>query len=109
MVFVDRRDAGRRLAALLVESGSWEMERPVVVGMARGGVPVAFEVATALEAPLDVVVVRKLGHPRQPELGLGAIGEDGVRIVNRALVQQLEVTPEVIDDVAAAQGIELER
>ena len=57
--------------------------------MARGGVPVAYEVAGALDAPLDVVVVRKLGHPRQPELGLGAIAEDGVRLVNTALVRRL--------------------
>jgi len=79
------------------------------MGMARGGVPVAFEVATALDAPLDVVVVRKLGHPRQPELGLGAIGEDGVRVVNAALVEQLEVTRDVLDDVTARQSTELER
>ncbi len=79
------------------------------MGMARGGVPVAFEVAAALDAPLDVVVVRKLGHPRQPELGLGAIGEDGVRLVNSALVEQLEVTRDVIDAVAAQQASELER
>src|ERR1700685_3898394 len=109
MVFVDRRDAGRRLAALLVESGSWEMERPVVVGMARGGVPVAFEVAGALHASLDVVVVRKLGHPRQPELGLGAIAEEGVRLVNDALVRRLEVPEDVIDAVAARQTLELQR
>ena len=67
--------------------------RPVVMGMARGGVPVAFEVAGALDAPLDVVVVRKLGHPRQPELGLGAIAEDGVRLVNTVLVAQLGSDP----------------
>ena len=73
-----------------------------MMGMARGGVPVAFEVAGALDAPLDVVVVRKLGHPRQPELGLGAIGEDGVRLVNDALVTRLGVSEDVIDDVAAA-------
>ncbi len=79
------------------------------MGMARGGVPVAFEVAAALDAPLDVVVVRKLGHPRQPELGLGAIGEDGVRVVNAALVEQLEVTRDVLDDVTARQSTELER
>jgi putative phosphoribosyl transferase len=79
------------------------------MGMARGGVPVAFEVAGALRAPLDVVVVRKLGHPRQPELGLGAIAEDGVRLVNDALVARLEVSQDVIDDVAARQTIELER
>jgi putative phosphoribosyl transferase len=109
VAFVDRRDAGRRLAALLVESGSWEMERPVVVGMARGGVPVAFEVAGALHAPLEVVVVRKLGHPRQPELGLGAIAEDGVRVVNDALVRKLGVSGDVIDAVVAEQTVELER
>ena len=67
--FADRVDAGRRLAALLEPLRA---SGPVVVGMARGGVPVAFEVARILGAPLDVVVVRKLGHPRQPELGLGA-------------------------------------
>jgi putative phosphoribosyl transferase len=77
--------------------------------MARGGVPVAFAVAEVLGAPLDVVVVRKLGHPRQPELGLGAIAEGGVRLVNSALVAQLGVPPEVIDEVAAREEIELER
>ena len=118
MAFVDRRDAGRRLAALLLESvvagslnddGSIEGERSVVMGMARGGVPVAFEVASALGSPLDVVVVRKLGRPQQPELGLGAIAEDGVRLVNDALVDKLEVPDDVIDAVAARQTIELER
>jgi putative phosphoribosyl transferase len=79
------------------------------MGMARGGVPVAFEVAAAYDAPLDVVVVRKLGHPRQPELGLGAIAEDGVRLVNSALVTQLGVPSAVIDAVAAEQATELER
>ena len=82
MAFLDRRDAGRRLAAVLPALRA--EEHPVVMGMARGGVPVAFEVAAAIGAPLDVVVVRKLGHPRQPELGLGAIGEDGVRVLNSA-------------------------
>lgn len=81
----------------------------MVMGMARGGVPVAFEVAGALRAPLDVVVVRKIGHPRQPELGLGAIAEDGVCLVNDALVARLEVSQDVIDAVAARQTIELER
>jgi putative phosphoribosyl transferase len=114
MVFVDRRDAGRQLAALLVSGGRpgsipLTGQRPVVMGMARGGVPVAFEVAAALDAPLDVVVVRKLGHPRQPELGLGAIAEDGVRVVNSALVMQLGVPSDVVDAVAAEQATELER
>src|SRR5579864_5649272 len=109
MAFADRRDAGRRLAALLVEPGRLTEQRPVVMGMARGGVPVAFEVAGALHAPLDVVVVRKLGHPRQPELGLGAIAEEGVRLVNDALVRRLEVPDDVIEAVAARQTLELER
>ena len=105
-VFADRAAAGRRLAVLVEPlTGS----RPVVVGMARGGVPVAYEVARALGAPLDVVVVRKLGHPAQPELGLGALGEDGVRIVNDALVKRLDVTPAVMDEVTRRETVELER
>jgi predicted phosphoribosyltransferase len=106
MIFLDRRDAGRRLAAVV--SGR-VMGRSVVAGMARGGVPVAFEVAAALGSPLDVVVVRKLGHPRQPELGLGAMAEEGIRLVNEALVRQLGVSAEVLEAVAARQGAELER
>jgi putative phosphoribosyl transferase len=109
MTFRDRRDAGRRLASLLEGSVGLDGEQPVVVGMARGGVPVAFEIAGVLEAPLDVVVVRKLGHPRQPELGLGAIAEGGVRIMNEALVRQLDVTQDVIDGVVEQQEGELER
>jgi putative phosphoribosyl transferase len=111
MTFLDRRDAGQRLAALLEDrvAGVRDRDKPVVVGMARGGVPVAFEVAHALDAPLDVVVVRKLGHPRQPELGLGAIAEDGVRVVNAELARQLEVDEHMIDAVAAREATELDR
>ena len=76
MVFADRDDAGRRLAARL---GHLRGEPIVVLGLPRGGVPVAFQVARALGAPLDVIIVRKLGVPFQPELGMGAVGEDGVR------------------------------
>jgi predicted phosphoribosyltransferase len=106
MTFVDRRDAGRRLAAVVL--GRVE-GRSVVAGMARGGVPVAFEVAAALGSPLDVVVVRKLGHPRQPELGLGAVAEEGVRLVNEPLVRRVGVTPDELEAVAARQEAELER
>ena len=85
MSFVDRTDAGRRLAQKLEHlRGS----NAVVVGLPRGGVPVAFEVASALEAPLDVIVVRKLGVPFQPELGMGAIGEDDVRVINDEVVRR---------------------
>jgi putative phosphoribosyl transferase len=106
-LFVDRADAGRRLARLL-ESLSLSA-RPVVVGMARGGVPVAAEVARILDCPLDVVVVRKLGHPGQPELGLGALGEDGVRVVNESLVARLAVPADVIEGVARRELAELDR
>jgi putative phosphoribosyl transferase len=106
VVFADRTDAGRRLAELLQPLGP---ERPVVVGMARGGVPVAHAVARMLDAALDVVVVRKIGHPRQPELGLGALGEDGVRVVNEPLVTRLDVPAAVFETVARRESAELER
>ena len=84
MVFADRADAGRRLAARLQDLRD---KRVVVLGLPRGGVPVAVEVARALGAPLDVIVVRKLGVPFQPELGMGAIGEGGVRVINDEVVR----------------------
>jgi len=95
MVFADREDAGRRLAARL---GHLRGKPVVVLGLPRGGVPVAFEVAQALGAPLDVIVVRKLGVPFQPELAMGAVGEDGVRVINRQVVHAARV-PE--DELAA--------
>ncbi|HUC38442.1 MAG TPA: phosphoribosyltransferase family protein [Acidimicrobiales bacterium] len=106
MVFRDRKDAGRQLASRLEQLG---LDRPVVLGMARGGVPVAFEISEALRAPLDVIVVRKLGHPSQPELGMGALAEGGVRVVNAPLVAQLHVPGTLIDKVAAREQTELER
>ncbi|MFS8584505.1 MAG: phosphoribosyltransferase family protein [Acidimicrobiia bacterium] len=106
MRFVDRADAGRRLAAQL----SYLRDEPVVVlGLPRGGVPVAYEIATALGAPLDVVVVRKLGVPFQPELGMGAIGEDGARVVNPEVVRMAGVTERQIAEVEARERAELER
>ena len=88
-IFADRADAGRQLAALL---GHLRGERVVVLGLPRGGVPVAREVALALGAPLDVIVVRKLGVPAQPELGMGAVGEDGVFVINPEVVRQTGVS-----------------
>jgi putative phosphoribosyl transferase len=79
------------------------------MGMARGGVPVAAEVARILDCPLDVLVVRKLGHPGQPELGLGALGEDGVRVVNESLVARLAVSADAIEEVARREQAELDR
>jgi putative phosphoribosyl transferase len=104
--FRDRGEAGRLLGARLA---SLRGERPVVVGLPRGGVPVAFEVARALGAPLDVIVVRKLGVPSQPELGLGAIGEDGVRVLNDEVVRLAGVSGADIAAVEARERRELER
>jgi putative phosphoribosyl transferase len=97
--FADRGDAGRRLAELLP---GFEDE-PVVLGLARGGVPVAAEVASALDAPLDVLVVRKVGHPAQPEYALGAVSEDGVALPE-GLPPEL-VEPQRAEAAAQAQRL----
>jgi putative phosphoribosyl transferase len=99
-LFHDRADAGRRLAQRL---DSFRSQDVVVLGLPRGGVPVAFEVAKALRAPLDVLVVRKLRVPFQPELAFGAIGEGGVRVVNEAVLEQTGLTAAEIADVEEAE------
>ena len=91
IMFADRADAGKRLATRLAHLRD---EDPVVLGLPRGGVPVAVAVAEALDAPLDVIVVRKLGVPYQPELGMGAVGEDGIRVVNHHVVRMADVSSE---------------
>lgn len=109
--FADRADAGRRLAALLRdELPHPDPETPtVVVGLPRGGVPVARVVAAALDAPLDVIVVRKLGVPIQPELAMGAIGEHGVRVLNEDVVAMAGIDEATIRRVEAEEVAELER
>jgi predicted phosphoribosyltransferase len=99
--FRDRSEAGRALGAAL----AGRVERPVVLGLPRGGVPVAAEVARALGAPLDVFVVRKLGHPRQPELAMGAIASGGVRVLNRDVPSERleEVTERELRELAASE------
>jgi predicted phosphoribosyltransferase len=87
----------------------YRAEDPVVVGLPRGGVPVAAEVARALDAPLDVLVVRKLGCPFQPELGMGAIGEDGAIVLNRELIARLGLGGEEVQQVIERERVELER
>jgi len=104
--FRDRREAGRRLADRLV-GRAWQA--PVVLGMPRGGVVVAAEVAAALGAPLDVIVVRKLGCPWQPELAIGAIAEGGARVENRRVLEELAIRRADLEAVAEAEGRELER
>lgn len=105
-MFTDRAEAGRRLADLLADLAGSDA---VVVGLPRGGVPVAREVAQALKLPLDVIVVRKLGVPWQPELGMGAIGEEGVRVLDETLVRRARVSPEQLAEVEAMERAELER
>jgi putative phosphoribosyl transferase len=106
MRFTDRHDAGRRLAVALEQLRGSDV---VVVGLPRGGVPVAFEIARVLEAPLDVIVVRKLGVPFQPELGMGAIGEGGTRVVNDAVLHMAGVSDAELAAVEASERVELER
>jgi putative phosphoribosyl transferase len=106
MPFLDRADAGRRLAGQLTHLQGTDV---AVLGLPRGGIPVAFEVARVLGAPLDVIVVRKLGLPAQPELAMGAIGEDGVRIINRSVVIGEQVTEAEFMSVEHSERIELDR
>jgi len=107
MLFRDRHDAGQQLAARL----SAYADRPdvLVLALPRGGLPVAYEVARALHAPLDVFTVRKLGVPGQPELAMGAIATGGVRVLNDEVVQGLAVPDWMIDEVARQEQEELER
>lgn len=104
--FVDRRDAGRQLARRL---DAWRGTDVIVLGLPRGGVPVAAEVAQALGAPLDVIVVRKLGVPWQPELAMGAVGEDGVQVRNDDVLRQVAVPPQALADAARREAAEVER
>jgi len=102
-VFRDRTEAGRRLAGRL---SAWRDAEVVVLGLPRGGVPVAAEVARALHAPLDVLVVRKVGVPWQPELALGAVGEGRAAVLNESVVAACDLPPETLRrliDRAAAE------
>ena len=105
--FDNRRDAGRQLAGALQHYAN----RPdvLVLALPRGGVPVAFEVAQALSAPLDVFMVRKLGVPGHEELAMGAIATGGLTVLNDSVVQGLQITPQELDRVAAAEREELAR
>ena len=108
MYFLDRPDAGRQLAALVKRRGLSKVAT-VVLGLPRGGIPVAYEVAEALGAPLDVIVVRKLGVPHQPELAMGAIGESGARTLNDDVVSMARVSSQDLAMVERRERAELER
>ncbi|HEX2118845.1 MAG TPA: phosphoribosyltransferase family protein [Acidimicrobiales bacterium] len=107
MAFRDRADAGRVLAGRLGHLAG--RDDVLVLGLPRGGVPVAAEVAQALGAPLDVLLVRKLGVPRHAELAMGAIASGGVRVLNSAVIEVLRIPPDVIDQVTERERVELAR
>jgi len=107
IIFQDRRKAGRQLAAKL--AGYADDPSVLVLGLPRGGVPVAYEVARALHAPLDVFVVRKLGVPGHRELAMGAIASGGVRVLNPDVIDGLRIPPPAVEAVAARELVELER
>lgn len=107
MVFKDRSEAGRRLAAALARYAN----RPdvIVLALPRGGVPVAFPVAEALHAPLDILIVRKLGLPGHEELAMGAIATGGVQLLNPEIARQFGVTREQLQAAISRERAELER
>jgi putative phosphoribosyl transferase len=112
MRFADRREAGRLLAErLLLELPALKDEHPVVLALPRGGVPVAFEVARALAAPLGLVLVRKIGMPLHEEYALGAIadGEQPVLVVDQHMMAAFDISPKYLDGAKAAALLELER
>lgn len=106
MQFSDRRDAGRQLAARLAPLA---LQKPVVVALPRGGVPVGAEVAAALRAPLEILAVRKLGAPGNPELAIGAVAEDGSGVLDRRSAEMLGMTRAMFDDTLAHESRELRR
>ena len=105
--FQNRIDAGRRLAARLVAYAG--RDDVLVLGLPRGGVPVAFEIAMALDAPLDVFIVRKLGLPGHEEFGIGAIASGDVRVVDAAVLRAYDVDPEALERITARERLELDR
>lgn len=100
MLFRDRAEAGRLLGQTLVaQPRTARLGDPVVLGLPRGGVPVAYEVAAALSAPMDVIVVRKLGVPHHRELAMGAVGEHGIRVLDRSVIAAEHITDEQVRSV----------
>src|SRR5918996_1129059 len=105
--FADRREAGRELAGKLQKYRG--RHDTVVLALPRGGVPVAFEIAEALDAPLDIFLVRKLGMPGHRELAMGAIASGGVRVLSEDVVRAYGIPAQAIDAIAREEQAELER
>jgi predicted phosphoribosyltransferase len=104
--FADRREAGRLLAARLLDERD---EDPVVVALPRGGVPVAREIAPALGAPLEILAVRKLGAPHNPEYGIGAVAEDGTGVIDSEAIEILRIGNRTVEEIVARETEELHR
>lgn len=102
-IFTDRFEAGRRLAARLEDYQRVRCPAVIVVGLPRGGIPVAYEVARALDCPLEMLAVRKLGAPEQPELAIGAIASGNVRVLNRRLIAHLNLPQAAIDEATTRE------
>lgn len=105
--FRDRAEAGKRLAMLL--QAYEHAPSTIVLALPRGGLPVAYEVARALHAPLDISVVRKLGAPTDPELAIGAVAQGGVRVLNNPVIEMLGITREEVHDAIQREWHELDR
>lgn len=106
MIFEDRQEAGKRLAR---ELDRYKTENPIVFALPRGGVPIGFQIAKELFAPLDIIVVRKLGAPGREEFGIGAIAEGGVLILDHRTIQLLDISDQELDKIISREQKELER
>lgn len=104
--FQDRKEAGRRLGKILKK---YKFESPIILAIPRGGVVVGFEVAKLLKAPLDVIIARKVGVPTQPELGMGAVAEGGVKILDKDLIEQIRIPRGSVNEVIAKERAEIKR
>ena len=107
MMFQDRRDAGKKLAWAIEALRDWT--DTIVLGLPRGGVPIAYEVSTRLNLPLDIFIVRKLGMPGREELAIGAIASDGPVVINQSVVDTLGVSPEAVEAAVEREKLEIKR
>lgn len=106
MIFEDRQDAGRQLASKLK---TYKNKQLIVLALPRGGVPVGFEIARTLAVPLDVLIVRKIGSPANPEFGIGAVAEGGVRVLDWTVIKQLGISENELDGIIKREEEELKR
>lgn len=106
MIFQNRKEAGQKLARTLLP---YQSKKPIILALPRGGVPVGFEIARALHTPLDLLVVRKLGSPTNPEYGIGAIAPNGIKILDRQAIKSLNISDAALAEIETKELKELER